>query len=342
MAALITPTIRNFQPQQAMQIDWSNPITRGLVGVVLPNQVRELVTSTVPTFSGAVTYNGGLGGYGRSFTAENSSYEQYAGAWSRVGTGTVSHLTCFQFTNTPAVTVRLSGNFTTTTNGYGFLPNTTNLRYATARSGANSILSGNAIVTNKLITALGVTDATNNTLYENGRITAGPTAHGTWTAPTGEFRLGLDSGGAAAACRSIIYLSLVWNRALSDVEARSITLNPWQIFMPQPRKIWVLGGGTSTYTITPSGGIAFSGAADISSTQVIYPTGALTFSGDASMPTTKLVYPDGGISFTGTAQPIRTFVIAPTGEIVFSGDASIIGPGGEVISTRLPLTGVGT
>lgn len=36
-------------------------------------------------------------------------------------------------------------------------------------------------------------------------------------------------------------LSLLWSRALSDAEIKSISANPWQIFAPLQRRIWVPG-----------------------------------------------------------------------------------------------------
>lgn len=37
----------------------------------------------------------------------------------------------------------------------------------------------------------------------------------------------------------VILLTAWWNRALTDSEARSVLLNPWQLFAPLPRRLWV-------------------------------------------------------------------------------------------------------
>lgn len=281
MPRILPAQRRTSQPQGIVGIDWGNPITRGLVGVVTPNNIREILNGVIPTLSGSHAIGYGLGGQGRVFPNESTDYEQYAGTWSRPS-GSVSHLSVFSLPSAPTVSARLSGNFQTSTNGYGIIPNGTNIRYATARSGTNSIITGSAPVAGKLYVALGVTDATNNTLYENGIITAGPTAHGGWTAATGNFRLGLDSGGSGAACKSTIFLSLVWNRALTDSEAREITKNPWQIFKPEVRALYfdLPTGGAVTHDT--SGALTGQGstiAGSAARTHVHPTSGALTGQG---------------------------------------------------------------
>lgn len=324
----------NQQPQQALALT-GDGICRGIVGVILPNVQRELLTSTYPTFSGTPVYGAGPGGFGRIFPTENTNYEQYAGAWSRPS-GQVSHLTLYSLTNTVTVTARLSGNFTTTTNGYGFLPSTTNLRYATARSGANSILTGAAHVVGKLVCALGVTDATNNTLYENGLITAGPTAHGGWTASTGNFRFGLDSGGAAAAVRANIFLSIVWNRALTDAEARSITQNPWQIFKQQSRRIFVEAGGNAYSLDAQSGSMDIDGqtAQTIATRLLNAESGAISLTGQtAQLKASRFINAELvslNINGEDATLKVNRFVNAENGNILLDGNnAELVYSGSE-------------
>lgn len=51
--------------------------------------------------------------------------------------------------------------------------------------------------------------------------------------------IGADAGDGGADWVGSIYLVLGWDRALSPVELRSVLGNPWQIFAPDNRKIWV-------------------------------------------------------------------------------------------------------
>lgn len=55
--ALLRPTVWTQQPQQACEIDWSNPITRGLVIAATPvgNTMRDAVSGALMTTSGSPT-----------------------------------------------------------------------------------------------------------------------------------------------------------------------------------------------------------------------------------------------------------------------------------------------
>lgn len=83
-------------------------------------------------------------------------------------------------------------------------------------------------------------------------------------------------------------------------------------------------GGATSYTITPSGGITFSGSGTEINTKVIDVSGGVAFAGTGSMAfattgTTYTISPSGGITFTGTGTQVQSKTITPTGGITFSG-----------------------
>lgn len=43
-----------------------------------------------------------------------------------------------------------------------------------------------------------------------------------------------------------VLLAASWDRALADAELLSLSLNPWQLFQPQDRSIWVPTSVVST------------------------------------------------------------------------------------------------
>lgn len=49
-----------------------------------------------------------------------------------------------------------------------------------------------------------------------------------------------------------LFLVVVWDRMLSEAEAKTVSANPWQLFRPIQRRIWVEvgGGGATNYTLT--------------------------------------------------------------------------------------------
>ena len=78
-----------------------------------------------------------------------------------------------------------------------------------------------------------------------------------------------------------------------------------------------------SYTITPSGGVVFSGAVVEQRSRAYVVSGGITFSGVLELIRSKLYDVSGNVSFSGTA-PITfgssgNFVITPSGGITFSG-----------------------
>jgi len=123
------------------------------------------------------------------------------------------------------------------------------------------------------------------------------------------------------------------NYAMFADEIRGLYRNPWQLFAPETRYMMSAGaaGGGITYTITPSGGIVFSGAVPLLRTRAQIPSGGITFSGVATLLRTRAQIPTGGTVFSGTA-PITfvpaaggtTYTITPSGGIAFSGTVPLL------------------
>ncbi|MBK7082279.1 MAG: hypothetical protein IPH55_16665 [Betaproteobacteria bacterium] len=106
------------------------------------------------------------------------------------------------------------------------------------------------------------------------------------------------NGSVAVAC--------FWDRALSADEVREVSLNPWQLFAPDSRRIYfgASGGGATTTTIEPSkGSLAVAGyAPGIAQPRTIAPSkGAATLTGYApGIEQDKAVAPaKGALTLTG-------------------------------------------
>lgn len=85
----------------------------------------------------------------------------------------------------------------------------------------------------------------------------------------------------------------------------------------------VSGGGGATYTITPSGGVTFSGAVILLRERFQPVSGGIVFSGAVTFIKTRAIVASGQVTFGGTA-PITftgsaTYIIIPSGGVVFSG-----------------------
>lgn len=98
------------------------------------------------------------------------------------------------------------------------------------------------------------------------------------------------------------------------------------------------GGGPTEYTITPSGGVVFSGEPNVARERVFSVSGGVSFGGtaDAVLNKNYIISPSGGIVFGGAPNILRERAIVPSGGIVFSGAAAfgyerILSPSGGAI-----------
>jgi hypothetical protein len=106
-------------------------------------------------------------------------------------------------------------------------------------------------------------------------------------------------------------------------------------------------GGTTEYTITPSGGVTFSGSATLLKGRVFITAGGVTFAGEATYEThsaSRTITPSGGVVLSGTADVIfdgnGSFVITPSGGVVFSGGTSLVK--GKILTADGTITFSGT
>jgi hypothetical protein len=137
-------------------------------------------------------------------------------------------------------------------------------------------------------------------------------------------------------------------RAISVSEHRRIHAARWESL--QDRRIYIpyaaAAGGGTTYTISPSGSVAFSGAVPLLRTRVQSASGTVTFSGASSLLRTRTQVPSGTVTFSGAA-PITfvpaaggtTYTITPSGGFVFSGTATQLRTRVQVPSGNVAFSG---
>ena len=99
--------------------------------------------------------------------------------------------------------------------------------------------------------------------YKNGKLhaSANTSSGGTVSSSITNFHIGGRGSSNLATWAGVIEFTAVWNRALSALEHAQIAANPWQLFAPIQRTIWVpSAGGGPTYTLTAaSGSFALTG-----------------------------------------------------------------------------------
>lgn len=98
----------------------------------------------------------------------------------------------------------------------------------------------------------------------------------------------------------------------------------------------------SSFTITPTGNIVFSGAPIIGHGRWFSATGSILFSGTVSAILSRIMIPVGNIGFSGTVSLIKEKVLLPLGNVSFSGGASLVfSEAATSICTKRVMTNIG-
>jgi hypothetical protein len=263
------------QPQQAgtSNIDWANPITRGLSLVVNNNFAIDCISRlplTKTIVSGNITAAVTSVGQGLSF----SGASQVSLSNNIFGNGDVTAL--FFGNPTASASIKEAIAQSNGSNKVWFGANTDEnegsvsgqLCLGLLQSGVNrsSVKSAGAI-DGSMSTYLVGKSAGSGIAYKNGQkltvVTTGTLA-GSPTTASDVVRIGGTTANSGLSFGATAVLMLVWKRKLSDLEAKSITLNPWQIFCLPASRNWIpsAGGGAINTPVNPDvGTISISGYA---------------------------------------------------------------------------------
>ncbi len=301
MAALILPS--SSPPRGPTPVNWANPITRGLVIAYFASSNFDHAGTRVPNNTDKTNNRQSANQYGAAMMFTGSQ---------AVNTLTIDHKVTHNLSGATAMTVvtvttaeigaerPICGVWGSTLRWYMGI-NSAGYPLFAVNGGANRIYTANAVTVFGPRTSLAaVWDGSSDTckLYKAGAEIAGAKS-GTAQAAIGSHTMGPSIGsqstGGAAKHRGTIEYVLVFNRALSAAEIRSISENPYQVLRPANDRLWldvVAGGGGVTGTLS---------AADVAD--------AASFSGSASAPSVT-----GTLSATDP-QDAALF----TGALIFSG-----------------------
>jgi hypothetical protein len=258
--ALIRQLRNTQQPQQGAQIDWANPLTRGLAFAYVPGVPWDLVGKFGGAqISGGATRQGGsllvsgaasnglnLGSGAVLGSLQNSSVVVVAG----VTTANGKALYCERAASGNDIyKLEIAGafgsaQFTYRNDGGTLLQ--TNTAAAGAVDGAQRLF---AITKNGTAHAVYCgpigTTSTAPTLSATGTIGSGSTAFSN----AGIVRsVGYDVADSSANASGHMDLVLGYARTLQPDEIASLRANPWQIFKAPNRRLWTVAAATGTPT----------------------------------------------------------------------------------------------
>lgn len=260
---------RYSQPQGNARIDWGNPITKGLVGAYLPQGINAVTNAAAVSITApktATKQGSGLLFAGGTEVAKYDSYQP--GIPFTAVTLLVPNFSSSSATRQGVwVYQAISGSaqnrlrliWLDATNGFYL-----DINGGFAYKCKPTFAAGDAIAL--AYTRAGVTSS--NQFYVNG--VAATTTQVVDTSNTGlpspaaPLWLGDDVEFASGKrLNGTIALHLHFSRVLTGAEIKSLSENPWQIFAPAARSIWVpVAAGGDTYTLTAdSGSFALTGQA---------------------------------------------------------------------------------
>lgn len=257
MAKLTLRAPWTSQPQSPVRIDWSNPLTRGLsyvfdgkspsINAVNGQSLTTTVTGTVSPVAGK---------FGKGIYTPNGSWIDIA-----VGKDWQGPITIIAIANIKGLDANFGGLFAKITTGTTSQlavgrAGSTSTFYISVNDAASATISGSsitALTNNPSVLGFSWAGGTGVDYFEGGVSKGTFTSLSAQNSGTGALRLG-GSRDASGSYDSDVewYGFFKYDRALSAQEVAAISANPWQIFQPLSRTIWVpnAGGGGPTYTLT--------------------------------------------------------------------------------------------
>lgn len=222
------------QPQQAGAIDWSNPITRGIISVQDGRSGRDVVGGIFGTLSNASSISSAATGLG---VGTNYNQNQIDFPLSKVAGSSTAGSILF-------VGELSSGTWNVATVNNGMVVRKYSGGFTIALGGSGSVYNVSAWSGVGAVVGISWNDALARPMcFLNGKDVGARTSTNTdgsnWylDSTLGGSRVG-DRGAATYWAKPAL-LSVRWNRNITPQEAASLSQNPWQIFRPLNRQVWV-------------------------------------------------------------------------------------------------------
>ena len=360
---LIVKRPRTSQPQLAVGVDWSNPITRALEWAkIAPSALFTGAFGGQPTLGGGATPDPQTLVAGISSKYDTTNYAVLPAGIGNAAEGTV--LVVHASTALPPSGgggyshVLASNISSSSTNGWMLMLGNGNgyLQFRTVNPAAGVADGTIALNDGRVHASIGVWRTASGAQvrsYVDGRVNgtgtnaaAGSVSQDTWVGKAQDsFWSGLQG--------NILFVAL-FRRALSDSEALALSANPWQLLLQPSRRLWVapavVGGGVTHAT----SGALTSGPATLAGTAahiaVHGSTGALAGAGGALSGTAARLHAfssagvpaGGGATVTGAAARAAAGVHTASGSLA-AGGAALAGTAARIAmhATAGTLAGAG-
>lgn len=333
MPALILPRRFYSQPQEVVDVDWRNPVTRGLLWAFNPasgtfydavgkiNYSPSTITKAVSSIGVADDYSARFQPSGIAKLPASGDLSVFVQA---APNSTQQSLLCQrQGNNTNHIEIRSgSGLVGASTNGAFF-------KCSSTGQGVNGTLT----LDERWHTFAGTLSGSTASLYIDGAFTDSTTI----TTPASD--IGVLTFGGLSDSTVIPYTGLMgvvcaWTRAVSSDEIAALSANPWQLFRAKPRVLYFdVGGGGTTHNLAADAAAAASAAAALS---VSVPLAAAALSVATAGGAMSVSIPLAGAA-AGEASATGDLSTTGTADLAAAATATANASGG--LSLSIPLAG---
>jgi hypothetical protein len=278
MAAIVYRRVRAAQPQDNAQVDWSNPLSQGLLAVIVGSYTIDPVTGKPLTNFQSNTRVGAATGLG--IDGRSAQTKTYLPSGLTVNLGAMFVIAATSDGSSEQVVAEFGPDSS-------FADGTRGIRFNGGRIGAYTrnlyeIAAPTASPVNTPI-AIGTNfSSAFMSLYLNGQmVNSGNTVNS--TAGAAMFNIGGILGQSGQYfLRGPVTVGYVWGRTLSDGEMQSLSDNPWQIFKAPKHRLNVAAAISAA--ASASAAIAWTEANDAQTVAgTVTDQGAISYaeSGDA-------------------------------------------------------------
>lgn len=222
---------RTSQPQGPVGIDWANPITKDLKAAVYVTE-GKLCSAINPLIQGTLSkiFTTTPKGLGVTLGSTSNAIGYHTGVSASSNLTNLIYITGFVNTSS----TKLMGNY-----GIGSLVTKTGTGQIICVSVAGGQFGATSSVLSQLPhvivgTASASLDAV--AIFIDGNLEG---VGGGGGAPTADDSVGGVLSGGYSTQPFTIVMSLRWSRVLSNIEIKSLSDNPWQIFLPRKAPIFV-------------------------------------------------------------------------------------------------------